>query len=90
MSVVVSARWLRRLAVVCGAAVGAAVLVAPGALAAGDYAKGNPSRNNSAELDHIVAGSGARPSRRLVVHTDLMSGFNRFEEMLRGVCPDFG
>lgn len=83
MSAVVSARGLRRLAVVCGAAVGAAVLIAPAALAAGDYAKGNPSRNNSAQLDHIVAGSVERSSSRIVVQTDLMSGSQGFEDILR-------
>jgi len=61
MSAVVSTRWLRRLAAVCSAAVGAAVLVAPGALAAGG-------------LDGIAVGSGAGSARgKIAAQIDLAS-----------------
>ena len=65
MSVVVSARWLRRLAAVCGAAVGAAVLIAPGALAA-------------SSLDGIAVGSGEGSAGvKVAVQIDLTTEASR-------------
>ena len=74
MSAAVSARWLRRLAAVCGVAVGAAVLIAPGALAAGG-------------LDGIAVGSGAGSAGgKIAVQIDLTSEASR---VVSGLAADF-
>ena len=74
MSAGVSAPWIRRLAAVCGAAVGAAGLIAPGALAAG-------------QLDGIAVGSGAGSTGgKIAVQIDLASGASR---VVAGLAADF-